>query len=333
MSLDTGASQRPRPTCREPGARPHRRRGGPWSSTTTPPRWLSHSPAWHPAGRSCCPAANWSRSAVRSGFRTSSRQAARVWSRSVRRTAPRLGDYERAIRPGVSLVLKVYPSNYRIQGFVEEVDPPTLAGLRPPPWPPAPGRRGQAACCERSRRPPLSRHQSFQDLIEAGCDLVCGSGDKLLGGPQAGLIAGRESIVARLRESPPLPGAAAGKAGPDRSGRGAPAASRGAAHADRGSVARRRRASSPGRVARGPGLAARSSGAAPTSAAVPRRSRRSKAGCWPLTAPRRWSPAGSARGNRRSSATSARAACSSTCEPWTRGDDEALASAVERALG
>ena len=50
--------------------------------------------------------------------------------------------------------------------------------------------------------PPLRRHQSFQDLIEAGCDLVCGSGDKLLGGPQAGLIAGRESIVARLRESP-----------------------------------------------------------------------------------------------------------------------------------
>ncbi len=113
----------------------------------------------------------------------------------------RLGDYERAIRPGVSLVLKVYPSNYRIQGFVEEVDPPTLADFAHRHGLPLLVDEGSGMLRAESA-PPLSRHQSFQDLIEAGCDLVCGSGDKLLGGPQAGLIAGRESIVARLRESP-----------------------------------------------------------------------------------------------------------------------------------
>lgn len=113
----------------------------------------------------------------------------------------RLADYERAIRPGVSLVLKVYPSNYRIQGFVEEVDPATLADFAHRHGLPLLVDEGSGLLRAESA-PPLSRHRSFQDLIEAGCDLVCGSGDKLLGGPQAGLIAGRESVVARLRESP-----------------------------------------------------------------------------------------------------------------------------------
>ncbi len=113
----------------------------------------------------------------------------------------RLADYERAVRPGVSLVLKVYPSNYRIRGFVEEVEPAALAGFA--------RRRGLPLLVDEGSgmlRPeaaaPLRGHRSFRDLIEAGCDLVCGSGDKLLGGPQAGLLAGREELVARLRKSP-----------------------------------------------------------------------------------------------------------------------------------
>ncbi len=113
----------------------------------------------------------------------------------------RIGDYERAVRPGVSLVLKVYPSNYRIQGFVEEVDPATLADFAHRHGLPLLVDEG-SGMLRAEAAPPLRGHQSFKDLIEAGCDLVCGSGDKLLGGPQAGLIAGRESIVARLRESP-----------------------------------------------------------------------------------------------------------------------------------
>ncbi|MCY3590826.1 MAG: L-seryl-tRNA(Sec) selenium transferase [Acidobacteria bacterium] len=113
----------------------------------------------------------------------------------------RLADYERAVRPGVSLVLKVYPSNYRIQGFVEEVDPATLADFAHRHGLPLLVDEG-SGMLRPEAAPQLRRHQSFHDLIGAGCDLVCGSGDKLLGGPQAGLIAGREPIVARLRKSP-----------------------------------------------------------------------------------------------------------------------------------
>ena len=113
----------------------------------------------------------------------------------------RLADYERAVRPGVSLVLKVYPSNYRIRGFVEEVDPATLADFAHRHGLPLLVDEG-SGMLRPEAAPQLRRHQSFHDLIGAGCDLVCGSGDKLLGGPQAGLIAGREPIVARLRRSP-----------------------------------------------------------------------------------------------------------------------------------
>ena len=113
----------------------------------------------------------------------------------------RLADYERAVRPTTSLVLKVYPSNYRIRGFVEAVAPAALADFA--------RRRGLPLLVDEGSgmlrpeaAPPLRGHQSFRDLIEAGCDLVCGSGDKVLGGPQAGLIAGRAPLVARLRKSP-----------------------------------------------------------------------------------------------------------------------------------
>ena len=113
----------------------------------------------------------------------------------------RIADYERAIRPGVSLVLKVYPSNYRIRGFVEAVDPAALAAFAHSRGLPLLVDEG-SGMLRPEAAPALRGHQSFRDLIEAGCDLVCGSGDKLLGGPQAGLIAGREELVARLRQSP-----------------------------------------------------------------------------------------------------------------------------------
>ena len=54
----------------------------------------------------------------------------------------------------------------------------------------------------RHSAPQLADHPSLAELIEAGCDLVCGSGDKLLGGPQAGLMAGRAELIARCRRHP-----------------------------------------------------------------------------------------------------------------------------------
>lgn len=113
----------------------------------------------------------------------------------------RLADYERAMRPGTSLVLKVFSSNFRIRGFVEQVTPADLAALAHRRGLPLLIDEGSGLMRPRAA-PPLRQHQSFRDLIEAGCDLVCGSGDKLLGGPQAGLIAGRKSLVDQLRNSP-----------------------------------------------------------------------------------------------------------------------------------
>jgi L-seryl-tRNA(Ser) seleniumtransferase len=113
----------------------------------------------------------------------------------------RLGDYERAIGPRTALILKVHPSNYRIVGFT--------AGTA----------LGDLAALARRRRIPLLMDQgsgnlvdlrpygvrdepTVHELLRAGPDLVCFSGDKLLGGPQAGILVGRPAIVSRLRANP-----------------------------------------------------------------------------------------------------------------------------------
>ena len=113
----------------------------------------------------------------------------------------RLADFERAVRPATSLVLKVFSSNFRIRGFAENVSAAELAAFAHRYELPLLVDEGSGVIESRTA-PPLRRHESFRDLIEAGCDMVCGSGDKVLGGPQAGLIAGRRSIVDRLRQSP-----------------------------------------------------------------------------------------------------------------------------------
>ncbi|HEX7186246.1 MAG TPA: L-seryl-tRNA(Sec) selenium transferase [Thermoanaerobaculia bacterium] len=113
----------------------------------------------------------------------------------------RLSDYEAAIRPETALLLKVFPSNFRISGFVASVEPRDLAEL---------GRRAGvpvlvdegSGLARPHRAPQLAGHPSLRELMEAGCDLACGSGDKLLGGPQAGLIVGREPLLARCRRHP-----------------------------------------------------------------------------------------------------------------------------------
>lgn len=113
----------------------------------------------------------------------------------------RLADYERAISPATALLLKVHPSNYRLTGFVAAVDPAALAGLGGARQIPVLVDEG-SGLLRPSPRPQLRDQPSFAELLAAGCDLVCGSGDKLLGGPQAGLLVGRGELVERCGRHP-----------------------------------------------------------------------------------------------------------------------------------
>ena len=118
----------------------------------------------------------------------------------------RLDDYRRAIGPDTALLLKVHPSNYRIVGFAESVPAAALAGLAGERALPLLVDEGagllRPAQLPQGAPPALRAHESHEELLAAGASLVCGSGDKLLGGPQAGLLLGRADLVERCRRHP-----------------------------------------------------------------------------------------------------------------------------------
>lgn len=113
----------------------------------------------------------------------------------------RLADYAAALSERTGLLLKVLPSNYRISGFVAAVEPEALADLGRRRGVPMVVDEGSGLLRPHSA-PQLRGHPSVAELLSAGCDLVTSSGDKLLGGPQAGIIAGRHELVARLQRHP-----------------------------------------------------------------------------------------------------------------------------------
>ena len=113
----------------------------------------------------------------------------------------RLGDYEQAVNSETALLLKVHPSNYRMSGFVSTVDAIALVALGKEKDIPVVIDEGSGLLRPHPASQ-LSDHPSMAELVQAGVDLVCGSGDKLLGGPQAGLIVGRREAVDQCRRSP-----------------------------------------------------------------------------------------------------------------------------------
>ena len=104
-------------------------------------------------------------------------------------------DYARAVGPNTGMILKIHPSNFVVQGFTSSVGPEELTGL------------GVPVVCDigsglLTPHPRLPEEPDAATTLAAGADLVICSGDKLLGGPQAGLLLGDAALVHRLRRHP-----------------------------------------------------------------------------------------------------------------------------------
>lgn len=112
----------------------------------------------------------------------------------------RISDYERALSGRTALILLVHPSNFRMIGFTEEAAPGDIAALGRSRGIPTMYDVGSGAL--RQHGGLAEDEPRVQDALEAGIDLVSFSGDKLLGGPQAGIVVGRSEWVDRLKRHP-----------------------------------------------------------------------------------------------------------------------------------
>ncbi len=112
-----------------------------------------------------------------------------------------LSDYEKAINENTGLILKVHKSNYRIVGFSEEVSIEDLAKL---------GKKRQipvmfdlgSGCLIDLRPYGIHDEPSVRDIVRTGIDITTFSGDKLLGGPQGGVIVGKKESIGRIQKNP-----------------------------------------------------------------------------------------------------------------------------------
>ncbi len=108
----------------------------------------------------------------------------------------RASDYESAVGPDTALLLRVHQSNFRVVGFTELPSVEELAGVARRHGLPLVDDLGSGVLVE------LPGEPSVRESLQAGADLVCFSGDKLLGGPQAGIVVGSAELVERLRRHP-----------------------------------------------------------------------------------------------------------------------------------
>jgi L-seryl-tRNA(Ser) seleniumtransferase len=108
----------------------------------------------------------------------------------------RAADYERAVRAETALLLRVHQSNFRVVGFTEQPTVADLAAVAQRHELPLLDDLGSGALVEVADEP------TVRGALADGADLVCFSGDKLLGGPQAGVVVGNASLIEKLRRHP-----------------------------------------------------------------------------------------------------------------------------------
>ena len=113
-----------------------------------------------------------------------------------------LADYERALGPATAAILRVHRSNFYQEGFTESPSLEALGELARRAGVPLIDDLGSGAMVDTAALAALEHEPTVLESVRAGADLVCISGDKLMGGPQAGIVAGSAQWVGRVRQDP-----------------------------------------------------------------------------------------------------------------------------------
>ncbi len=119
-------------------------------------------------------------------------------------------DFERALSPRTALLLRTHPSNYRVDGFTHDAGGRELAALGHRAGVPVIEDLGSGALVDFAAYG-AAHERTVREALDDGIDLVTFSGDKLLGGPQAGIVVGKTHLVARLKGNPLLRALRVGK--------------------------------------------------------------------------------------------------------------------------